>query len=52
MPMMGCIGLLPLLGVVFVVSGSSLTLMHHLFLVFGGFQGTCFGLTISVLVVW
>ena len=52
MPMMGCLGLLPLLGVVFVVSGSSFALMDHFFLVFGGFRGACFGLTICVLVGW
>ena len=34
MPMMGCLGLLPLSGVVCVVSGSSLEFMGHFFLVF------------------
>ena len=47
MPMMGCLGLLPLSGVVFVVSGSSLALMVPRFWRFSGrlfwFNHSCLG---------
>ena len=51
-PIISCLKLLPLSSVVFIMSGSSLTLISHFFLIFENFQNTYLTLNIHISAKW